>query len=97
MTGARLWEAISLRRGSLFSDTLVQNMLWAILVKLTGMANKNNQGEGFEYAPRVKMAAALPVEGRVLACLGWAGQTTDFFEHSLTLTMRGSSGAFIGF
>ncbi len=86
MTGARLWEAISLRRGSLFSDTLVQNMLWAILVKLTGMANKNNQGEGlrfddvlkgnveksrqrrsrpfavltyYEYAPRVKMAAAL--------------------------------------
>ncbi len=37
------------------------------------------------YAPRVKMAAALPVEGRVLARLGWAGQTTDFFEHSLQL------------
>jgi hypothetical protein len=42
-------------------------------------------------APRVKMAAALPVEGRVLARLGWAGQTADFFEHPLPLTMRGSS------
>ncbi len=42
------------------------------------------------------MAAALPVEGRVLARLGWAGQTTTFFEHSLPLTMHGSSGAFIG-
>ncbi len=31
----------------------------------------------YEYAPRVKRAAALPVEGRVLARLGWAGQTTD--------------------
>ncbi len=51
----------------------------------------------YEYAPRVKMAAALPVEGRVLARLGWAGQTTDFFEHSLPLTMRGSPGAFIGY
>ncbi len=39
----------------------------------------------WEYAPRVKTAAALPVEGRVLARLGWAGQTTDFFEHSLSL------------
>ncbi len=36
----------------------------------------------YEYAPRVKTAAALPVDGRVLARLGWAGQTTDFFEHS---------------
>ncbi len=36
----------------------------------------------YEYAPRVKTAAALPVEERVLARLGWAGQTTDFFEHS---------------
>ncbi len=35
----------------------------------------------YEYAPRVKTAAALPVDGRVLARLGWAGQTTDFFEH----------------
>ncbi len=51
----------------------------------------------YEYAPRVKMAAALPVEGRVLARLGWAGQTRDFFEHSLPLTMRGSSGALIGY
>jgi hypothetical protein len=50
-----------------------------------------------EYAPRVKMAAALPVEGRVLARLGWAGQTTDFFEHSLPLTMRGSSEALLGY
>ncbi len=49
----------------------------------------------YEYAPRVKKAAALPVEGRVLARLGWAGQTRDFFEHSLQLTMIGSSGAFI--
>ncbi len=39
----------------------------------------------YEYAPRVKTAAALPVEERVLARLGWAGQTTDFFEHSLSL------------
>ena len=39
------------------------------------------------YAPRVKMAAALPVEGRVLARLGWAGQTTDFFEHSPQLML----------
>ncbi len=45
----------------------------------------------YEYAPRVKRAAVLPVEWRVLARLGWAGQTTDFFEHSLPLTMRGSS------
>ncbi len=37
------------------------------------------------YAPRVKMAAALPVEGRVLVRMGWAGQTKDFFEHSLQL------------
>jgi len=51
----------------------------------------------YEYAPRVKMAAALPVEGRVSARLGWAGQTTDFFEHSLPLTMRGSSEALIGY
>jgi hypothetical protein len=43
------------------------------------------------------MAAALPVEGCVLARLGWAGQTTDFFEHSLPLTMRGSSGVLIGY
>jgi len=49
----------------------------------------------YEYAPRVKMTAALPGEGRVLARLGWAGQTRDFFEHSLQLTMIGSSGAFI--
>ncbi len=49
------------------------------------------------YAPRVKKAAALPVEGRVLARLGWAGQTTDFFEHSLPLTMWSSSEAFIGY
>ena len=49
----------------------------------------------YEYAPRVKRAAALPVEGRVLARLGWAGQTTNFFEHSLPLTMGGSSGDFI--
>jgi len=41
----------------------------------------------YEYAPLVKRAAALPVEGRVLAHLGWAGQTTNFFEHSLPLTM----------
>ncbi|MFB3114753.1 MAG: hypothetical protein ACE1ZW_02095 [Nitrospirales bacterium] len=39
----------------------------------------------YEYAPRVKTAAALPVEERVLARLGWAGQTTDFFEHSHSL------------
>ncbi len=39
----------------------------------------------YEYAPRVKMAAALPVEGRVLARLGWAGQTMNFFEQSLPL------------
>ncbi len=51
----------------------------------------------YEYAPLVKRAAALPVEGRVLAHLGWAGQTTNFFEHSLPLTMWGSSGAFIGY
>jgi len=57
----------------------------------------------YEYAPRVKRAAALPVEGRVLARLGWAGQTTDpserlracFFEYSLRLTMLGFSRAFI--
>ena len=46
---------------------------------------------------RPGMAAALPVEGRVLARLGWAGQTTDFFEHSLPLSMWGSSGALIGY
>ena len=34
----------------------------------------------YEYAPRAKAPAALPVEGRVLARLGWAGQTTGFFE-----------------
>ena len=51
----------------------------------------------YEYAPRVKRAAALPVEGCVLARLGWAGQTKDFFEHSLPLTMWGSSGACIGY
>jgi len=43
------------------------------------------------YAPRLKMAAALPVEGRVLVRMGWAGQTTDFFEHSLPLMMVVSS------
>jgi hypothetical protein len=31
------------------------------------------------------MAAALPVERRVLARLGWAGQTLDLLEHSLQL------------
>ncbi len=31
----------------------------------------------YEYAPRAKAPAALPVEGRVLARLGWAGQTTS--------------------
>jgi len=31
------------------------------------------------YAPRVKMAAALPVEGRVLARLGRAGQNNGLF------------------
>ncbi len=51
----------------------------------------------YEYAPRVKRAAALPVEGCVLARLGWAGQTTNFFEHSLPLTMCGSSGACVGY
>ncbi len=45
----------------------------------------------YEYAPRAKPTppkwlrrpgapAALPVEGRVLARLGWAGQTTGLFE-----------------
>ena len=34
----------------------------------------------YEYAPRAKAPAALPVEGRVLARLGWAGQTTDLLE-----------------
>ncbi len=34
----------------------------------------------YEYAPRAKAPAALPVEGRVLARLGWAGQTTVLFE-----------------
>jgi len=34
----------------------------------------------YEYAPRAKAPAALPVEGRVLARLGWAGQTTGLFE-----------------
>ncbi len=33
----------------------------------------------YEYAPRVKMAAALPVEGRVLARLGRAGQNNGLF------------------
>ncbi len=42
------------------------------------------------------MAAALPVEGRVLARLGWAGQTTDFFEHSLPLMQAGLPGASMG-
>jgi len=72
---------------------------------LTGNVEKSRQRRSrpfavltyYEYAPRVKMAAALPVEGRVLARLGWAGQTTNFFEHSLPLTIRGSSEAFIGF
>jgi|GEM_PF-6598510 len=36
----------------------------------------------FAYAPRAKPPAALPVEGRVLARLGWAGQTILLFEHS---------------
>ncbi len=36
----------------------------------------------YEYAPRAKSPAALPVERRVLARLGWAGQTTFLFEHS---------------
>ena len=31
----------------------------------------------YEYAPRANAPAALPVEGRVLARLGWAGQTTS--------------------
>ncbi len=47
------------------------------------------------YAPRVKMAAVLPVDERVLARLGWAGQTTDFFEHSLQLMEVVSSWACI--
>jgi len=46
---------------------------------------------------RRSLASALPVEGRVLASWGCAGQTTDFFEHSLPLTIRGSSGAFISY
>jgi hypothetical protein len=34
----------------------------------------------YEYAPRATAPAALPVKGRVLARLGWAGQTTSLFE-----------------
>ncbi len=34
----------------------------------------------YEYALRANPPAALPVEGRVLARLGWAGQTTGLFE-----------------
>jgi len=37
------------------------------------------------YAPRAKGPAALPVEGRVLGRLGWAGQTTGLFEPPLAL------------
>ncbi len=48
----------------------------------------------YEYAPRAKPTppkwlrrpgapAALPVEGRVLAHLGWAGQTWVFLNSSL--------------
>ena len=37
----------------------------------------------YEYAPRAKAPAALPVEGRVLARLGWAGQTTGLCEQPL--------------
>ena len=37
----------------------------------------------YEYAPRAKAPAALPVEGRVLARLGWAGQTTGLFEQPI--------------
>ena len=33
------------------------------------------------YAPRAKGPAALPVERRVLARRGWAGEMTGFFEH----------------
>jgi len=36
----------------------------------------------YEYASRTKFPAALPVERRVLARPGWAGQTTFLFEHS---------------
>ncbi len=50
----------------------------------------------YEYAPRVKTAAALPVDGRVLARLGWAGQTTNFFEHSPQQMLLVSSWACIG-
>ncbi len=62
----------------------------------TCRSSRRSRSRTKKYAPRVKMAAALPVERRVLARLGWVGQTCDFFEHSLPLTMRGSFGAFIG-
>ena len=35
------------------------------------------------YAPRTNGPAVLPVERRVLACTGWAGETVGFFEQSL--------------
>ena len=49
------------------------------------------------YAPRVNngpplrdaasTTVALPEERRVLAGLGWAGETVDFFEHSRQLLL----------
>ncbi len=34
------------------------------------------------------------MEGRVVARLGWVGQTTDFFEYSLSLMISVSSWAY---
>ena len=35
----------------------------------------------YVYAPLAKGPAALPVERRVLARRGWAGEMTGLFEH----------------
>ncbi len=69
-------------------DVLGYGLERRTMAGVTGNVEKSRQRRSrhfavltyYEYAPRVKRAAALPVEGRVLARLGWAGQTTDFLN-----------------
>jgi hypothetical protein len=49
----------------------------------SGVLNALPSSRTGPYAPGVKPSAALPEGKHVLACMGWAGVTVSFFEHSL--------------
>jgi hypothetical protein len=78
------WKSTKLESVNRFHETLIRNE--SVHCIPCGNVEKSRQQRSrlfavltyYEYAPRVKMAGALPVEGRVFARLGWAGQTTNF-------------------